>query len=435
MLKKAFNPLDSASDLVNRLAAFRSQNRVPFDASVGDLLGAALGGGTAATTGQRAGETRAERRARLLRNAVAGGAMGAGAGASISAMPDLWTSLFPPATQAETAARRLSTQFQKDKPLGGLLGRVMGITGGGALGKVISKARDHKFVENKARDFVSRLSTGLSDGRAAGEAAWSDLKAKLEAAHNEFPAKIDAEVSRRVGEWGKAPEYTARVNAELAKATADPSFERELQTRVADAVAKSPSRAIAGGLADLQTEIKNLMESETKSRIMEDITRAKGLDFRKLVEGEMLRPQTNPVQMAQQQEKELLKHLMSKVAPMASELRTDWGNAKIPIIRDITDPRPGRSPANTADLVRSLETAMRQGEGTQLLKQLAGNDKLFGTRWLRRGGYTGAPDVGRFRGATTGGLMAAGMFLPEIMRNLPGAAAKGSDIIEETFQP
>lgn len=433
MLKKAFNPLDSVSDLVNRLAAFRSQNRVPFDASVGGLLGAALGGGTAATTGQRAGETRAERRARLLRNAVAGGAMGAGAGASISAMPDLWTSLFPPATQAETAARRLSTQFQKDKPLGGLLGRIMGITGGGTLGRVLNKATDHRFVENKARDFVSRLSTGLSDGRAAGEAAWSDLKAKLEAAHNEFPAKIDAEVSRRVGEWGKAPEYTARVNAELAKATADPSFERELQTRVADAVAKSPSRAIAGGLADLQTEIKNLMESETKSRIMEDITRSKGLDFRKLVEGEMLRPQTNPVQMAQQQEKELLKHLMSKVAPMASELRTDWGNAELPSVR--VGLGKARAPANTQEIVRSLETVMRQGEGTQLLKHLAGNDKLFGTRWLRSGGYTGTPRNSALLSGTTGGLMAAGIFLPEIMRNLPGAAAKGSDIIEETFQP
>jgi hypothetical protein len=400
-------PTNWLDELIN----LRTTHPTATNAVGGGLLGAALMGGQSALTRQGAGETREERRNRILRNAAAGGIMGTGAGAAVTQLPRLWSSLMPEPSTQERAAQGLATEFGHDKPLGGLTGRALSMLGLGGAMKAKDRWKAQDVIRGKAKDFVQRLSEAAATAQSSASEAWSKMQQDSVKAHSDHANNIHAEVRKRVADWGKAPEFAAQVDAALAGKVSDPGFQSQLAKRLAASPGVAPD------------VVEAALKAELKTSLMEEMTRAKGQDFHKIVQGELKAPpQLEPKDMETLLHKSRMQHL----SPLARELQMDWGNTTMQ--RGLRPNAPMGS--NVDDIVKQLDSLMARGKGGELYNSMHGGR-------FSRGGYTGAPTSKLAPGSWPLRLllMGGGFFTPEIMRNIPGVAAKGTDVIERTLQP
>lgn len=403
-----------ATNWIDELTKLREAHPTAANSTAGGLLGAALLGGTSALTGQRAGETREERRNRILRNVAAGGIMGAGTGAAAANLPSLWSALMPEPSAAENAAQGLANEFSHDKPMGGTLGRVLPALGLSAGFKIKDRLTARNTISDKAREFVSRLSEASSKARAVGMENWGKLEQSMIQAHTDHATNIDAEVGKRVAAYGRAPEFKAKLEEMFHGKAADPAFQAELAKRV------SASPQID------KSVIEQALHAETRTRLAEELTRAKGNEFRSLVSKELAAPKpidTNS--MTKVMEDTLHKSRMEHLSPLAREMQMDWGRTKA----------PGANMSDVDSLVRQLDELMAGGQGKQLHQSMTGSrlGRLAAGRFS--GGYTGKPVPSTGNKALRIASLIGSLFTPEIMRHTPGLAAKSTDVIEKTFQP
>lgn len=418
-----------ATNWIDELTKLREAHPTAANSTAGGLLGAALLGGTSALTGQRAGETREERRNRILRNVAAGGIMGAGTGATAANLPSLWSTLMPEPSAAENAAQEAANEFSHDKPMGGTLGRILPALGLGTVFKIKDRLPARNAISDKAREFVSRLSEASSKARAVGMENWGKLEQSMTQAHTDHATNIDAEVGKRVAAYGRAPEFKAKLEEMFHGKAADPAFQAELAKRV------SASPQID------KSVIEQALHAETRTRLAEELTRAKGNEFRSLVSKELVAPKpidTNS--MTKVMEDTLHKSRMEHLSPLAREMQMDWGRTKAPGANMSDFERSmlgiGRGPSPDVDsLVRQLDELMAGGQGKQLHQSMTGSrlGRLAAGRFS--GGYTGKPVPSTGNKALRIASLIGSLFTPEIMRHAPGLAAKSTDVIEKTFQP
>lgn len=409
------------TNLLDTLLAFRSKHRLPTDAAVGGLLGAALGGGTTALTKQRAGESRQERRARLLRNAVAGGVMGGGAGAALGSIPDMWSKLFPAPSASESAAQGLSDQFAEDKPLGGWLGSAAGMLGVAGTRAGLSRRHLLDHVKDKARDFAGRASLAASEASAEAQRRVDEYRKAVEKAITEHPERVNAEVKNRMESWSKAPEYAAEVQRRLGSATADPSFVQDVDKMVQQELTKNPSRELAA----VRAEVENAVRAKLETRIMEALSNTKSREFLQQVQQSMPAPKNvSDVDIQSLMKKELAQLSKTKLAPLAHELQMDWGRSKALGAQPVWNIEPEQ-------LTEQLLSHLQKGNFT---------DHLTPGRFWKPTGFTGVRPTGSNPLAPGNKKLHAlslllGASAPFIFRATPPAAAKGLELLENTFKP
>lgn len=408
------------TNLLDSLLEFRNNYRIPTDAALGGLLGAAIGGGTTALTKQRAGETRQERRARLLRNAAAGGIMGSGAGAAFGSVPGMWSKLFPPASPTENAAQGLADQFAGDKPLSGWWGSALGMSGAAGLRASLSRQSLLELVADKARDFTGRASQAASEASAEAQRRVNEYKDAIEKSIREHPDRINSEVRSRMESWTKAPEYAAEVQRRLGSQTASQSFIDEVDKAVQAEFAKNPNRALDA----VRKEAEQALRAKLETRIMEDLTRTKSQEFLNQVRQAMPAPATpSKTDLQAMLENELRTASKSKLSPLAHELQMDWGKSKV-LGRPTSQMRPDK-------LVEALHSRLQQGNFL---------NELTPGRYFKPTGYTGVRPKGLnplMPGAKHLHVLSLllGGAAPFLIRNTVPAGTRGLEVLENTFQP
>ena len=409
-----------STNLLDSLLEFRNNHRLPVDAALGGLLGAAVGGGTTALTKQRAGETRQERRARLLRNAAAGGIMGSGAGAAFSSVPGLWSKLFPPASPSETAAQGLADQFATDKPLGGWLGSSLGMTGAAGIRAGLSRRSLLEHVADKARDFTGRASLAASEASAEAQRRLNEYKDMIDKSIREHPDRVNSEVKKRMESWTKAPEYAAEVKRRLGSQTASQSFIDEVDKAVQAEFVKNPGRAVDV----VREEAERAIRARLETSIMEDLTRTKSQEFLNQVRQSMPAPAApSRTELQSRLAQELSAASKSKLAPLAHELQMDWGKSKV-----LGKPTSQIKPNTLVELLHS-----RLQKGNFLPAMTPG-------RFFKPTGYTGVRPPGLnplapgSKALHASSLLLGGA-LPFLMRTAVPGGSRGLELLENTILP